>query len=200
MSCSALLIKVPSYSDVISPPLGIGYLAAAVRDIAQVRVVDGVKTRLTVKGLANIIREFQHDIIGLSVVSAAFANAVSFIKAARAAAPASVIIAGGPHPSAMPDSFYDLSSPDLDYIIRGDGEQSFRMIVKDFHGIRARNVTCREIDGIPGIHARTRDGLVSSPIEVCADCNSPEMTAWDLMPPGEYPRAPHGGFFPWRLS
>ena len=61
------LVKVPCYSDVVSPPLGIGYLASHVGDVARVRLIDGIREPVTPHSLAAMARRENPAIIGLSV-------------------------------------------------------------------------------------------------------------------------------------
>ncbi|MFP4040401.1 MAG: B12-binding domain-containing radical SAM protein [Desulfosudaceae bacterium] len=190
-----MLIKPFSYSDVISPPLGLGYLAAALDGTVQVAIVDGVRERLNSTGLVKRIKAFQPDLVGLSIVSAAAAKVLDDIVAIRRALPGVVIVAGGPHPSLLPAEFYDAAAGAVDYILRGDAEFSFRELVDRCWNRRVHEVFSREIADIPGIWARTRDGMVTSEIPVDRECDNRGMPAWRLIPPGGYPRAPQGVFF-----
>ncbi len=125
-----MLIKVPSYSDVISPPLGIGYLASSLKKIAGVVIIDGVKIRLKSKQLGSILKDVEPDVVGLSVVSAAAKNALEYAREIKRNRPGSVIVAGGPHPSLVPEDFYNAAGGDIDYILRGDAELSFKKLVE----------------------------------------------------------------------
>ncbi len=49
-------------------------------------------------------------------------GAASLVKRLRKSAPAAVLIAGGPHPSAVPDETLDMG---FDYVVAGEGERTF---------------------------------------------------------------------------
>ncbi|MBI9074968.1 MAG: B12-binding domain-containing radical SAM protein [Desulfatibacillum sp.] len=190
-----LLIKAPSYSDVIAPPLGLGYLAAAIRDVARVSVLDGVRIGLTPKKLVALCKSLRPDMIGFSVVSAAKEPALECIRAARKTLSQAVLVAGGPHPTAMPLDFLKEASPCLDYILRGEAENSLRILCRDFSRTRPHHIPAADLEHIPGVTARARDRLICLPVSVREEINTPAMPAWDLMPPGQYPKAPHGAFY-----
>lgn len=44
---TVFLVKVLCYGDGVSSPLGLGYLAAHLRGVADVRLLDGIRQRLT---------------------------------------------------------------------------------------------------------------------------------------------------------
>jgi radical SAM superfamily enzyme YgiQ (UPF0313 family) len=190
-----MLIKVPSYSDVISPPLGIGYLASNINNAAEVTLVDGVKVGMTIQKLISIVKDVEPDMIGFSVVSAAEGNAVEYIRTVRHCTPNCVIVAGGPHPSLMPEDFYAAAKGSLDYIIKGDAEHSFKRLVEQCWNAASRDIKCKEINDIPGIYAETSDGVVNLEIPVNQECNLFGMPEWKLMPPASYPKSPQGAFF-----
>jgi len=190
-----MLIKVPSYSDVISPPLGIGYLASNLNGTADVVIVDGIKIRLKPKQLGPALKAVEPDVVGLSIVSAAARNALEYIKEIRSNRPDSIIVAGGSHPSLVPEEFYDATRGDIDYILRGDAEISFKKLVERCWNLKSRDVKCSDIRDIPGIYAEASDGVVASEIPVNQECNDFGMPEWKLMPPASYPKSPQGAFF-----
>ncbi|ACL02871.1 Radical SAM domain protein [Desulfatibacillum aliphaticivorans] len=190
-----LLVKVPSYSDVIAPPLGLGYLAAAVRDSARVSLLDGVRLGLTPKKLYSTAKSLNPDMVGFSVVSAAKSPAVQCIGAVRKALPKAVILAGGPHPTAMPMEFLEETAPHLDFVLRGEAEEGLRILCREFPAQGVQDISPDDLNKIPGMAAIGKDTPICRPPAVREDINDPAMPAWDLMPPGQYPKAPHGAFF-----
>ena len=190
-----LLVKAPSYSDVIAPPLGLGYLAAALQDLARITLVDGVRTGLTPKNLFALARSLNPDIVGFSVVSAARDQALQCIRTTRKALPKALILAGGPHPTAMPLDFLQEASPHLDLILRGEAENSLRTLCQDVAGQGAQGVLQNDLEQVPGMVIDRQGKRICQPPAVQDTIDTPAMPAWDLMPPGSYPKAPHGAFF-----
>jgi len=60
-----LLIKPFSVTDEIQPPLGLGYLATAVRDKHDVTIIDGIKEKLTLQKFKDELEKENYDVIGI---------------------------------------------------------------------------------------------------------------------------------------
>jgi radical SAM superfamily enzyme YgiQ (UPF0313 family) len=189
-----LLVKVPCYTDAFSPPLGIGYLAAQLRDVADVTLVDAANSRLSAKRFGELVAREQPDVIGLSLVTYAAKNAVDFIRVARQAAPDAHIVAGGAHPTALPEAFLAEAGDDLDCVLSGEAEFSFRAFVAAVARGFARPGWQAAAMDIPGLVRRGPDGIVHNP-KGAHDADDYGIPAWDLMPPASYPESPHGAFF-----
>ena len=187
------LVKVPCYSDVVSPPLGIGYLAAHIGDVARVRLIDGIREPVTPHSLAGQARVEQPAVIGLSVVTHAARSLVDFVATLRAACPDSVIVAGGPHPSALPEEVLRRSGDALDGVLIGEAEQTFRTLVTAV----GTNPAPRDVDwsAIPGFAYLDGDAVEKTPRPAPVDIDELGIPAWSLMRPDTYPHAPHGAFF-----
>jgi radical SAM superfamily enzyme YgiQ (UPF0313 family) len=54
-----LLIKPHNLTDHIQPSLGLGYLASAIRDKAEVKILDCIKEKITLKRLGPAIKRHQ---------------------------------------------------------------------------------------------------------------------------------------------
>ena len=64
---SVLLMKPYSEADEIIPPLGLGYLASAIRKNHEVIILDGVREKLTLAGFAQLLEEKSFDVIGIQI-------------------------------------------------------------------------------------------------------------------------------------
>ncbi|MGB0588700.1 MAG: B12-binding domain-containing radical SAM protein [Myxococcota bacterium] len=187
------LVKVPCYSDVVSPPLGLGYLAAHVGDVARVRLIDGIRKPVTPRSLAALARKEQPTVIGLSVVTHAARALVDFVAELRAACPDSLIVAGGPHPSAMSELVLRRSFDGLDAVMIGEAERTFRGLV--IAADAAESPRSVDLSALPGVAYLDADEYVKTPQPAPVDIDELGMPAWSLMPPDSYPHAPHGAFF-----
>ncbi|MFP4446800.1 MAG: B12-binding domain-containing radical SAM protein [Desulfosudaceae bacterium] len=190
-----LLIKPFCYSDVISPPLGIGYLAAALQNKARVFLLDGVKDRLQPARLQSALDRFEPDLVGLSVVSAAWNTSLAYLKMIRQTRPQALTLAGGPHPSLLPESCFAAARGNLDYILRGDAEAALRLLIERYREKQGHPLTGQDIQDIPGIYTETGGEIIQTPMPVNQPCHDPVMPAWQLMPPAGYPQSPQGAFF-----
>ena len=187
------LVKVPCYSDVVSPPLGIGYLAAHVGDIARVRLIDGIREPVTPTSLAAMARRESPAIIGLSAVTHAAKAMADFAERLREAAPSTIIVAGGPHPSAMPEAVLRRSPQAIDAVLVGEAEHTFRALVEATSEGGGREGL--DWSSLPGVATLDGDEFCRTPQPPPVEIDELGIPAWSLMRPDSYPHAPHGAFF-----
>ncbi len=184
-----LLIKPGiALGDHIQPPLGIAYLAAALRRDNEVRVLDFGKMGRREDLFTEAVREFAPDIAGFQCYSPELGEVKRLSVLVRAALPGAVIIAGGPHPTLCPEETMARLSPEADYLLRGETEESFPLFVGMLQG-RASPAE------VPGLAWREDGKVRHNPIRPIADINALPVPAWDLINPQEYPPAQHGAFF-----
>lgn len=71
----------------------------------------------------------QPDVIALTACSDAYPSVVDTVRAARLASPKSMIWVGGPHATYRPEDFERI--PEIDYIVRGEGELLWEAFCRD---------------------------------------------------------------------
>ena len=124
-----VLLIAPSERSVLStagdrPPLGILYIASALKkDNHLVEVCD--MNYITSETLAVVLRDFNPDFVGVSFTTPLFIDAIKIKTLVRENCKAK-IIAGGPHPSACPES-----CKGFDFVVVGEGEEAILEIVND---------------------------------------------------------------------
>jgi len=100
-------------------------LAAMVKDIVEIKIVDANYYNLTQEQFETEIRGFQPDYVGISVLTSEYGNtldiAASIVKGINSS---TVVIAGGVHPTI--EFMTVIQNPDIDYVCRGEGEYVFR--------------------------------------------------------------------------
>src|SRR5438552_1227609 len=108
--------------------------------VADLVLVQG-RVRQTV---AQLIRDHQPDLVGLSVMTFQRRTALSLIRLVRQLRPEACIVVGGYDPSLAPEAY--TSSPDSapDVIVRGEGEITFRELLRAIEAGRGG-------DGIAGL-------------------------------------------------
>ena len=139
-----LLIHPPflegfSRAGIEMPPLGIGYLASVLRqDGHRVRIAD---LNMDSRGLLDRAGEF--DLVGISGDTPRHEMALDLAgKVREQGVP---VVMGGPHVSFRAEE--NLRSGPVDYVVRGEGEASFRDLVRDLQdggdGVGVSGVSCR---------------------------------------------------------
>jgi anaerobic magnesium-protoporphyrin IX monomethyl ester cyclase len=114
-------------------PTGLAFLAGALRRAGhQVRVHvreeqlirTGLDWPAADAALRDLITEFQPEAIGLSLTTPGVTESAAIAKLAREfLGRAVLIVAGGPHPTALPESLLR-DCPDLDAVVVGEGEET----------------------------------------------------------------------------
>lgn len=134
MKWKKILLLVPNYRtsgydfyDSAFPPLALEYIAAYVEDMADVKILDTKAADLNFKEVYEEIKAYSPDLIGLTVPVTSGINLVlKYAKIAKKMGITTVI--GGWHPTLAVEQ--TLSSPWIDILVRGEGEFTFRELIK----------------------------------------------------------------------
>lgn len=127
-----LLVNPPSRDlrreEVVVPPLGLAYLASVVeRDGYEVRIIDAFAEGLSRNDFAEEIKKAKADLIGIGGLTPTIDNTLQTIKICRPHT--RYIVLGGPHLSVHRQELFE-DCPELDFGIVGEGEESFKDLVK----------------------------------------------------------------------
>lgn len=176
-----LLCFPPSIrSDYQIPDIGLGYLASSMRKNNHCVDIYQPRGETTLDKLRYKIREFQPDVLGIKVYSLALPEVKSAIAIFREERPSGIIILGGPHVSvAEPNELFD-TFPDVDFILRGEGEISLPML------IRSIELKCVNPSDIPGMVYKLDGVPVANPPLLHRRLDDFDDPAWDLIDPRTY--------------
>jgi anaerobic magnesium-protoporphyrin IX monomethyl ester cyclase len=110
----------------IIPPLNIGYLSSAVKDIATPVLIDALRDNLTpIQSWENIE---SGSYVAITCLTTDYPWVLRFMKEKRADC---TIILGGAHPTVLPEETLDETG--VDYLVVGEGEIALREILEDKH-------------------------------------------------------------------
>lgn len=184
-----LLVRAISNSYIISPPIGLGYLATALRRVGHhPKILECVKERMDFYEFAEAIKRIQPDMIGFQVWSCDLPNIKRSLKIVKNVCPKAITIVGGAHPSGAPLETLDYLK-EADFAIRGEGEMGLPLLADKLSGNNDVDLT-----QIPGLIWRANGRIFINPAIFVDDLDQFGMPAWDLIDPRDYPRAPHQGF------
>jgi anaerobic magnesium-protoporphyrin IX monomethyl ester cyclase len=177
-----VLLVNPFYplSELPSPPLGIGYLAASLlRAGHEVRVYDLVVMRHDRKKLGAIMKRFQPDLVGATSVTMTFDSALAVVRDAKSIDPDVVTVLGGAHVSFCAErSLHE--HPEVDVIVVGEGEDSVLELCDAVAGKR-------RMHSVAGLCFRGANGLVhTGPRSTYLDVNTLPLPARELGPVQRY--------------
>lgn len=165
------------YSSLVSPPMGILYIAAYLRDRlpADITVINQKLDNIDEDTLARRIASLKPDIVGLSVMTPS-SWILPFISARlRELLPEVLIVAGGAHITGTGPSA--LAGTEVDLGFRGEGETVFAMIAERFPDRSGYY-------DIPGLIVRGPDGEITENSGTLPQIKDPDtlpMPAYDLI-------------------
>ena len=143
-------------------------LAASVDERHHVAVADLILAEQAVQPtVAHLVRQRQPELVGLSVMTFQRRTAKRIVELVRARRPQARIVVGGYDPSLAPEAWSEGSA---DYIVRGEGELTFRELVRALEAGLAPDavagLTWRCGDGYRENAARPVSGLDGSAIRL----------------------------------
>jgi len=177
------------------PPLGVSYLAAAVRDRCDVEIMDAavegyeheerigpnlMRYGLPISEIARAVERFRPDAVGVSCIfSSQFPTVARICEAVKKTDPDILTLTGGTHPTFMPERSLE-KAPHLDCIVRGEGERTLQRIVETTNdGSDWRS--------LPGVAFRKNGRPVVNPkAGLIGDLDSLPLPARDLLPMEKY--------------
>lgn len=114
----------------VLPPLGLLSLASSVRRRCDtpVCVIDGNLAGLSADAIASQLQQCGASIAGIGCLTLNLPEVLRIARAVRERLPECRIVLGGPHPTLYPAE--TLRHPSVDYVVRGEGEHSFAMLVE----------------------------------------------------------------------
>jgi radical SAM superfamily enzyme YgiQ (UPF0313 family) len=101
-----------------------------------------------------LVREFEPDVVGLSVMTFQRMTAFAISRLLRRLRPQVRIVAGGYDPSLAPQAYE--SCTEIDFLVRGEGERTLSALLRT---LEAGDT----VDAIPGLSCRTPDGFIHGP-------------------------------------
>ncbi len=179
----------------VCPPMGIASLAAYVRDLVEVRLLDCLaedgdrrepvsqsidRVGMSYARIIDEIRTWAPDMVGLSCIFSSQWSAVAELteRIKQDVDSDMVVVTGGTHPSFLPES--TLARSRVDYVVLGEGERGLRDL------IMAHN-RGGGLDRIDGIAYRDNGSIVVRPrTSWIEDLDSLPFPARDLLPMEKY--------------
>jgi anaerobic magnesium-protoporphyrin IX monomethyl ester cyclase len=122
----------------------------------RVSVADLILAQRAVRPtIERLVRTLMPDLVGLSVMTFQRRTARRIVRLLRTLNSGMRIVVGGYDPSLAPEA-YEAPAFDVDFIVTGEGEQTFRELLQAIEG-------ARPLHSIPGLSFRTSEGWVRNP-------------------------------------
>lgn len=137
------------------PPLGLQYIASPILEAGlavSILDLDIMAPEDHDKVLWETLQQCNPQIIGVSSLSNSFVSARRIFQMAKTARPEILTVLGGIHATVLSDSLL-FHNPDIDVIVRGEGEITFAELIRQY-------LDDRSFDGIQGISYRQGNQMV----------------------------------------
>jgi radical SAM superfamily enzyme YgiQ (UPF0313 family) len=173
-----LLINPPESSQdgFSNPPLGLLYLASALRSIgAEVKLYDGYVEGW--EGLSQALFDFNPDAVCITCLTPRRHEALKAARACKFYDHTIVVIMGGVHPSLMWLQVLT-NYPEVDIAVIGEGEETIKELIRNE----------KPLHEVTGIAYRFENVAVKTPIrKYIENLDDIAYPAWDLIDLSKYP-------------
>ena len=177
-----LLIKPKFNSHIITPVIGLGYIASYLKKNGfDVKIIDALKENLSNDDIVKLANELKPEAIGVSVLSLYTEEAYDLSHKLKDCG--FKVIIGGIHPTYEP--YNTLIDSKCDYVIVGEGENAFLDLAKN-------NYVNNNIKGVYSLDNLTSREQPFECAEFVENLDSIPFPDWEQINPHSYPLAPHG--------
>lgn len=192
-----LLVKPyqPVTLPIASPPLGILYLAATLRQVlgagVEVRVIDAWLDQRRYWQVLREVEEFRPHVLGISALNFEAEEGGRIAEATRRSLPGTVIALGGPFAHGAPNRSRIMDTGLYDWIFDGEADWSFPLAVKRRFG---SGESLRSIVGLTwrngeGSYVVNSEQALDQPLDgEVGDLDEIPFPAWDLVEFDSYAR------------
>lgn len=150
-----LFVFPPDVSRPPYPPLGLGYLAAAVERAGhEAAVADASLDGSSIPQVVDLVGRLAPSAVGVSVFTHRYHVASSLVSAVKDSYPGVTVFAGGPHVTVLPER--TLAELPLDYVVVGEGERTTLELLEVLEGARDKRT-------VRGLGFRDRGTVVVNP-------------------------------------
>lgn len=163
------------YVAPFEPPIGLAFLSSYLKERGhEVNLLDMQGLLMDSEELANKIEAYDPDLVGITAMTPTVPEALQVAGISKRVAPGASVVLGGVHPTLDPGGV--LADENVDYVIRGEGEQAFAALAEALAGGRAPY----DIDGL----SYRKDG------ELVIKDKAPRIADLDTLPMPDYEAFP----------
>src|SRR5215470_454305 len=187
-----LLIKPYTHISNVLAPLGLAYLATALKRAGiSSKVLHCYKDAVDIPRIIDIVNQQGVPCVGVTVCSNDHMWVQRFAKVLEPLTHVKLVL-GGPHATGLGKRLMELI-PRTDFIVRSEGEISFPQLV---HAILNGTLDDATLRAIPNLVWRDASGqCVENPVGFPANLDELQMPDWNQLEPRKFEKyAPHGGF------
>lgn len=167
------------FNEIQLPPLGLAYIAAVLRSNGHaVSIFDSIFCKNQLRDIRAAVINDRPDIVGITATSSLVKISLKMACLIKSINPRIATVLGGVHPTVFPHQV--IQSPDVDYVVCGEGEQSMLALVRAIE-------EAEEPKGIPGVvYKKNGEIIANGPAEPIADLDTLPFPAYELLPLRRY--------------
>jgi anaerobic magnesium-protoporphyrin IX monomethyl ester cyclase len=183
------LINPPQYTRYPQPPIGLALIAAILENEGYaVKIIDANALELRPEDVAAMVTNT--DIVGITAMTPTIGTALDIARYVKQTKPDIKVLIGGAHPTLLPEETLQ-SSPAIDYLIRGEGDDT---IIDLLRAIEEK----QSLNSVAGISYQQDGRLIHTTDRTSTiDIDSLPFPAYHLLPRQKYrPHPPHGMAMP----
>jgi anaerobic magnesium-protoporphyrin IX monomethyl ester cyclase len=137
-------------------PLGLAYLAAAIEKGGyELTVFDCPALGIDLKELGAKLAFFEPDVVGITSITPTIKSTLLAARIAKEVCPNAVVVLGGPHATFV-DSQILSEYPDVDIVVRGEGEETLLELLRHLFG-------SGNLETVSGISFRKNGKIIRTP-------------------------------------
>lgn len=178
-----ILLLLPRVEPNTNPPLGLGYVAAYLRqNHYEVEILDP-----TFSGYEDVLKRLSqkdYDVLGIGAYTMSFNLGLEFARYAKSKNKYCMIVFGGVHPTILYDEV--IREREVDFVVVGEGENTILELMDSIKN----NLPLDRINGL--VFKRKGDVIVNPPRPLVGDLNALPFPARDLLPMRHYLKANFG--------
>lgn len=181
-----IILVLPKFeTHIVTPPLGLGYLAASLRKNGHnVILLDCVLKDIRLQKFKEILKKEKPDFVGVNAMTSYYNSAKKYALEAKKSG--CLVCLGGPHVSALPKE--SLQDSGADFVLIGESDITLPSLISAIEN----KTSFSRIDGLA--FKKGKKIIVNKKLELIKNIDDLPIPAWDLMDPRVYPIAPHGAF------
>ncbi len=179
-----------SIADEIIPPIHFGYLSSSLSGKHKVIIYDQLRDKFSDDHLSEMLLQELPDVIGYSAYTRDITKIKTLMAKFRPLLPDTKIVLGGVQISMMPQETYEYLDGLIDFGFVGESEKAFSAFID----VMNSDGLTGSLNNIPNLVWKTDAGIKINPSDPYENLDEIPFPSWELMPPGSYPKAPHGAF------
>jgi radical SAM superfamily enzyme YgiQ (UPF0313 family) len=175
-----LLVKAPSSTHTINPPLSLAYLIPNAKKYAEIKILDCLKENYDFEDFHRYIQSYKPDVVGFTGFTMEINSVFKCAKIVKKLNEKIYTIVGGPHASTFPENVLEKDS--IDFVFVSEAENNLPKLLKQLKGVK------KNFRNIPNLGFKKEGKIVINSIKLEEDLDSLSFPDFDLMNFKTYPK------------